>query len=55
MTLNKTFLAAVDPSSRAINNLSMSADQELRRLEERIKTLEATVVALAARLTAHGI
>ena len=40
MTLNKTFIAAVDPTSRAINNLSMSSDSEFRRLAGRIETLE---------------
>ena len=41
MSLNKTFLPAIDPMSRALNNLSMSADAEFRRITERVTELES--------------
>jgi uncharacterized protein YceH (UPF0502 family) len=55
MTFNKSFVPSRDEVTRAISNMSLSAEGEFKRLEERIKALEATVIALSARLTAHGI
>lgn len=40
MTLNRVFLAATDPISRAINNLSVSADNEFRMLVSRLEVIE---------------
>ena len=41
MTLNRVFLPATDPVSRAVNNLSASADHEFRSIIDRMSALEA--------------